>query len=204
MRLDIFGRAVRQSSPWEHDLQGLYAGMSVVAEMKRTDRDKDWPFITSLGTNMLRQRDSRGWLHIFDAAPLLELQEEFTIPADLLSRRPVLKLALNRDSKLQPALLAERLFWQELDRLRIRIYRAALRPYVLAIGRAGGSRPAGLREQHTLRMECAAKTLKPSPVAVYGLGRFIEEARGATAALIRSELLEWLPDVRPYFIFLEE
>src|SRR5438067_3807468 len=32
--LDVFGRAVRQSAPWEHDLSGLYAGMNVVAEMK--------------------------------------------------------------------------------------------------------------------------------------------------------------------------
>jgi len=65
--LDIFGRAVRQSSPWEHDVEGLYAGRNVVAEMKRTDRDKDWPFITSLGTDMLRADDQRGWLHLFDA-----------------------------------------------------------------------------------------------------------------------------------------
>src|SRR5439155_1760024 len=130
-------RAVRQSSPWEHDLSGLYAGMNVVAEMKRTDRDKDWPFITSLGTNMLRERDWRGWLHLFDADALLEMQEEFSIPAELLGARPVLQLAVSRDTKLRGALLAERHFWQELDRLRIRVYRAALRPYVLAMGRAG-------------------------------------------------------------------
>jgi len=60
--LDVFGKAVRQSSPWELDLAGLYVGRNVVAEMKRTDRDKDWPFITSLGTDLLRSDDQRGWL----------------------------------------------------------------------------------------------------------------------------------------------
>jgi hypothetical protein len=201
--LDVFGRAVRQSSPWEDDLSGLYAGMNVVAEMKRTDRDKDWPFITSLGTEMLHQRDPRGWLHLFDEDAVVEMQQEYVIPDDLLPTRPVLQLAVNRDPKLRPALLAERRFWQELDRLRIRIYRAALRPYVLAIGRAKISNNASLHEQHEARITCAEKTLAQNPLITYGVQRLIEEARSATAALVQSELLQWLPNVRPYFIYLE-
>ena len=202
--LDIFGRAVRQSSPWEHDLSGLYAGMNVVAEMKRTDRDKDWPFVTSLGTEMLRRRDPRGWLHVFDADALCELQEDSSIPAEMLPVRPALRMAIDRDPRLRQALLAERHFWQELDRLRIRIYRAALRPYVLAMGRTRISGEASLREQHAARLACAEKTLKQTPIATYGLERLIKEARDATAALVQRELLQWLPDVRPYFIFLAQ
>ncbi|MCW5557400.1 MAG: hypothetical protein KIT22_06180 [Verrucomicrobiae bacterium] len=49
--------------PWEDDLQGYYAGMQVVAWMKRTDRDKDWPFVTSL-VQLLLRGDPRGWLHL--------------------------------------------------------------------------------------------------------------------------------------------
>src|SRR5260221_10465003 len=73
MMLDVFGKAVRQSLAWEHDVSGIYAGMNVLAEMKRTDRDKDWPFITPLGIKMLRAGDSRGWLHLFDADVLLQM-----------------------------------------------------------------------------------------------------------------------------------
>jgi hypothetical protein len=62
--LDIFGVAPRGSSPWEAELQGLYAGPHTVAEMKRTNRGKDWPFITALGAQMLEGQDARGWLHI--------------------------------------------------------------------------------------------------------------------------------------------
>src|SRR5207253_2178642 len=93
--LDVFGRAVRQSLPWEHELSGLYVSMNVVAEMKRTDRDKDWPFITSLGTEMLRERDPRGWLHLYDSDLIFESLEEFSIPEQTIKVRPLLQLAVN-------------------------------------------------------------------------------------------------------------
>jgi|SRR5947209_14328588 len=196
-------QASRGTSPWEHDLAGLYAGKNVVAEMKRTDRDKDWPFITSLGNEMLRARDQRGWLHLFEPDALLECQDEDSIPSELFSSRPLLQLAINRDPRLRMAVMAERHFWQELDRLRIRIYRAALRPYVLAMGRARISSGLALPEQHRERVACAEKSLAQTPIASYGVDRLIAEARAATAAFVQPELLEWLPNVRPYFTFLE-
>jgi len=116
----------------------------------------------------------------------------------------VLQLAASRDPRLRAALLAERHFWQELDRLRIRLYRAALRQYVLAIGRSRISGEASLAEQHAARVACAEKSLVQNPVAGHGVGRLIDEARAATAAFVQPELLEWLPNVRPYFTFLEE
>lgn len=202
--LDIFGRAVRQFSPWENDLAGLYAGMNVVAEMKRTDRDKDWPAITALGTDMLRARDPRGWLHLFDADTLLELQEESRIPDESVAIRPVLELAIQKDSRLRPALLAERHFWQEIDRLRIRIYRAALRAYVVAVTRAKIPDAAPLREQHAARLICAESTLPINPVRAHGVQQLLGEARQATAALVQPDLLRWLPNAHPYFTYLEE
>ena len=201
--LDVFGYALRQSSPWENELDGLYAGMNIVAEMKRTDREKDWPFITSLGTNLIRARDGRGWLHLFDADMLLELQSELSITGEHLAIRPVLRLAVERDARLRPALMAERLFWQELDRLRIRIYRAALRPYVLAMGRARIPEPADLLSEHLARLQCAEQTLRKNPIREHGVERLIEDARRAVAAFVRPELLQWLPDVRPHFTYLD-
>src|SRR5438034_6129543 len=51
--LDVFGVAPRASTRWEEDLHGFYSGPHIVAEMKRTDRDKDWPFATALGVKLL-------------------------------------------------------------------------------------------------------------------------------------------------------
>jgi hypothetical protein len=110
LTLDIFGQAVRQSSPWEHELTGLYAGMNVVAEMKRTDRPKDWPFITSLGVKMLQQGDGRGWLHIFEAEVFGNLRETFPLPEELKQIRPVLALACESDSMLRFALMPSSIF----------------------------------------------------------------------------------------------
>lgn len=200
--LDVFGHAVRESSPWQDDIAGLYAGENVVAEMKRTDRDKDWPVITSLGMELLRNRDPRGWLHLFDADVVLGMQAEEAIPEEIVAVRPVLRLAADKDSRLRPALQAERYFWQELDRLRIRIYRSALRPFVVAM--AGTELPpdASLGEQHAVRLACAEKHLERNPIGTRGVDGMIEEARQATAAFVRSELTQWLPDVRPCFKFL--
>jgi hypothetical protein len=153
---------------------------------------------------MLRQRDPRGWLHLFDDDAIKELQHEFSIPPDLLDARPVLKLAGTGDSRLRPALLVERRFWQDLDRLRIRIYRAALRPYALAIGRERISDDAPLPQQHAARIACGQKILARNPISAHGLDRLIAEARSATAALIQPDLLQWLPDALPYFKYLEE
>lgn len=63
--LDVFGVAPRASSFWITEAAGTLTGMHIVAEMKRTDRPKDWPFATALGVKLLEDGDSRGWLHIF-------------------------------------------------------------------------------------------------------------------------------------------
>lgn len=200
--LDVFGYALRESAPWQDDLAGLYASENVVAEMKRTDRDKDWPFITSLGVALLHARDPRGWLHLFDADTISEMLEAYAIPDELLTVRPALQLAARRDPGLHHALLAERHFWKELDRLRIKLCRAALRPYVLAMGREEIPPTASLPEHHAVRVACAEKHLEKNPVGKYGVNRMIEDARKSTAAFVNPELIRWLPDVRPHFRFL--
>ena len=200
--LDVFGHALRESSPWQDDIAGLYASENVVAEMKRTDRDKDWPFITSLGVALLHTRDPRGWLHLFDADAISEMLEAYAIPDAMIAVRPALQLASRRDPALHHALLAERHFWKELDRLRISICRAALRPYVLAMGREQISATASFQEEHSARLACAEKHLEKKPLAKHGVDRMIEDARKSTAAFVNPELIRWLPDVRPHFSFL--
>ena len=203
-KLDIFGYALRQSLPWFDEVSGKYATENIVAEMKRTDRDKDWPFIDSLGTTMLHRGDPRGWLHIFEAEKIPELLSEYKIPDDILKIRPALHLAESGDSLLRGALRAERQFWQELDRLRIRICRVALRPFVLAMGRVKIPTDATILQQHELRLGCAESFLEPNPIGKYGVEQLIEEARAATSVLVNPNLLQWLPDVRPHFKLYNE
>jgi len=200
--LDVFGHALRESSPWQDDLVGLYAGPNVVAEMKRTNRVKDWPFVNSLGIELLRSRDPRGWLHLFDADSIREMLEEFSIPDEMLALRPTLRLASRGQPSLAPALGAERQFWVELGRLQTRICRAALRPYVLAMGQLGISTTAGLAQHHAARLACAEEHLEKHPIAKFGVDRMIEEARQSTSAFVHPDLMQWLPDVRPHFRFL--
>lgn len=202
--LDVFGHALRESSPWQDDIAGLYASKNVVAEMKRTDRDKDWPFITSLGVGLLEARDPRGWLHLFDADAISEMLEAYAIPDEMLNVRPALHLAAARNPSLHHALLAEKHFWKELDRLRISICRAALRPYVVAMGRENLSASCSLQDEHAARLACAEEHLEKNPLGRHGVDRMIEEARKSTAAFVNPDLLRWLPDVRAHFSFLTQ
>lgn len=198
--LDVFGHAVRQSSPWHQDLSGPYVGPNVVAEMKRTNRDKDWPAVTGLGIELLRRRDPRGWLHIFDAEVFDELRSELPIPEELAVLRPLLHLAIARDSRLSAALIVERQFWSELDRARTRIYRNAVKPYMRAVALDQRAHSGGLEEQHQGRLACAQQHLDPNPLRTYGAERFIAEARDTVSAFARPDALRWLPDVLAYFV----
>ena len=144
-------------------------------------------------------------MHLYDADELLGLQEDTPIPTELLQVRPVRRLAVDRDPRLRQALMAERYFWQELDRLRVRLYRAALRPFVYRMGRLGAGGQAGLQEQHQKRLSCAEQTLSPNPIMDHGIDRLIVEARSATAALVQSELLQWLQTcIRTLYIWENE
>lgn len=202
--LDVFGRALRGSVPWESETVGLFASQHIVAEMKRTDRDKDWPFITSLGVQLLQAGDPRGWLHLFEEDTVRTMLGECDCPADMAARRPALAFAVAKDARLRGALLVERLFWEHLDALRIRLLQAALRPYNSAVRRALSATPVGLRDSHAVRVACAERTLAVRPLEDYGIERLMEDAR--REAILGSgftpEVLTWLPDSRANFNYL--
>ena len=198
--LDVFGQPLRQFSPWERDLSGLYAGANTVAAMKRTSRDKDWPFVSSLGLRMIEAGDERGWLHIFEAEALKALLQQEACPAQMAAQRPALELAQRNDPRLAGALNAERKLWEELDRGRIHIMEKALRPYVSAVRAERAGRKLGLQDDHDLRLRCALEHLPLAPVQGYGLDLLIKESRRSLveSGLIPEAGLDWLPDVRRY------
>ena len=202
--LDVFGHALRESAPWGQEVLGLYAGPQTVAEMKRTNRDKDWAFITALGERMIEAEDERGWLHIFNADTLAELMRDNRCPPELVSRRPALRMALSRDPHTAGALNAERKLWEELDRRRISILEQHLRPYVSSVRKARLNRELSLHEDHGLRIDCATQHLPASPLKDYGVEKYIAEAKQALveSGLIPGSAMTWLPDVLGYFDWL--
>lgn len=203
-RLDVFGVAPRASAAWDAEMQGLYVGLHTVAEMKRTDREKDWPFATGLGAKLLRSGDLRGWLHIFDHDLLVELADRVPLPPEVVTRRPVLRLLESRNPVLEVALKAEVEFWSRLDKRRLQIYRNASRAYTSAVKADPGSDGLDLRGQHQVRVEHALRLLAMNPLREHGLDRLAAEARAEVARFFPAESLEWLPDVRPNFLGLGE
>ncbi len=200
--LDIFGVAPRGSSPWETELQGFYAGPHTVAEMKRTNRGKDWPFVTALGAQMLEAQDARGWLHIYDEKLLRTFGRASPASAELLRRRPLLQLAVANDSRLHAVLYAEVQFWHELDRARLHIYEKAARPYMVAVRKERVPAATALATQHEIRVRCAENHLPTNPLQNYGIERMIAEAREALGDMVQPSALAWLPDVRDQFRLL--
>ena len=60
--------------------------------MKRTNRARDWPFVTAIGAKLLKEREVRGWLHIYDHELLQVFRSESPVPSEVLEQRPVLQL----------------------------------------------------------------------------------------------------------------
>lgn len=197
--LDVFCVAPRGSTRWEQELVGLYAHPHTVAEMKRTDRIKDWPFTTALGTRMLEAGDARGWLHLFDEDVLRQMVGQRDCPDEIRRRRPILQLAFDRDKRLGPALRNEMHFWHELDRARIRIHEQAVRPYLSAVRKEQLRNETNLTLQHTIRLKCAEDFLVINPVADFGIDRLIADAIDGVRQSSGETWLSWLPDVRENF-----
>lgn len=199
LHLDVFGIPPRSSKPWQAEAAGLYVGLETLAEMKRTDRQRDWPFVTSLGLLMLDADDWRGWLHVYDQRLLESLIDRIPCPDEAIAARPLLSLVVNRDVRLSGALRAERDYWQQLDTIRLGVYSAAMRPYAKAVRRAVGEAVLAVSAEHPVRVACAQETLPLNPLRDYGIDRIIDEAKDVLKPIYTNGLLDWLPDVRAFF-----
>ncbi len=200
--LDVFGVAPRGSTPWTADFRGLFVHPHTVGEMKRTDRQKDWPFATSLGLRMLSEGDLRGWLHIFDHETLLGAFEKVPCPPEIIAQRPSLGLLVQGDERLDIAVRGEIEFWHQLDKLRMSIHRRASRRYVVAAGRHPEADAPDVRIQHSVRVKLAEELLPSAPLLEFGLDALVAEAREKARRYAPPGSLEWLPDARKNFIGL--
>jgi hypothetical protein len=197
--LDVFGVPPRVTGSWQRRVRGIFADRQTVAEMKRTRRRKDWDQATALGLQLLKAGHAEGWLHIFDAEVLLQLAETVACTIRLQRRRPVLRLALAKDRRLDRAVQMEVEFWSHLDRLRLKVYESMGRQYALAVMKHPQLKDAPFREQHERRLELAEQLLPKHPLREHGVERLIAEAREATLAGLDPALAEWLPEVGLHF-----
>ena len=196
--LDLFAEAPRADFPWTQDQNGLYVGPLTLAAMKKTDRERDWPQVTSLGLKLLESGDRRGWLSIYDETLLLELLDQSDCPPEMTARRPVLQLAAAKDPRLHAALIAEQLYWRELDRLRLATYQTAGKAYCAAV-RSGFAKGHSLLAEHARREQLADALLPARPMRDLGLEPFLQQAHLRVSSIIQPEILTFLPDLRSCF-----
>ena len=163
--------------------------------MKRTNREKDWPFATSLGGAMLLEGDPRGWLHLHDLEVIRQFLKKSPIPPDMAELRPLLRLAPFKNTlAAKRILLAERLFWSELDALRIHLFQKHLRPYLSEVRKTtAGNRGLSLNDGHTIRINAALQHLPMRPLRDYGLEKMVLKARENVALQMAPSVLDWLP-----------
>ena len=197
--LDVFGVPPRVTGFWPRRVQSIFADRQTVAEMKRTRRRKDWDQATALGLQLLKTDHPEGWLHIFDTEVLLQLARTVSCPKRLQQQRPVLRLALAEDRRLDRAVQMEVEFWSHLDRLRLKVYEEQGREYTLAVMRDKRLQSAELMEQHALRLKLATRLLPSNPIREHGVERLTSAAREATMLGLDPALAAWLPEAELHF-----
>ena len=171
--LDFFGKPPRlHGEEWFAENGGV-ASRSVVAQMKKTDRAKDWPFVNGLAMQSCSSGDSSGLLHLRE----LDLLQQFWHQIDDSTRsslqaiRPLLASLENASSiYLERLLLIEQKIWETINRERYRIYQHEWKEFYRrwqrdAVGEWPISHP--FASQHPALCEAVVKfELPPYPIAL--------------------------------------
>lgn len=123
-KVDIFSKPPRvKAEEIAADTEG-WATRHVVAQMKRTDRDKDWPIVQGLGQQLWERRLALGLLHLTDPGALMAAWRSASPEerATMTVRRPLLR-ALDDSPPLarldlERLLALERLVWERVNEQR--------------------------------------------------------------------------------------
>lgn len=197
-RLDLFGRIPRAGSvPRAESWPAI--GRHVLACSKKTQREKDWPFVHQLGLQMCKGNDPAGLLHLQDAG---ELRRQMQRLADLVSpalceARPLLRIAAETPELAETVILAERELWKRADRIRLSFYLDAWEAYGNEIARRPECRKGPLLEQHRILLDIAADLLPQNPLAPLGENPSAEIRRmafGHVQSIFPQASGRWFPD----------
>lgn len=188
-RLDIFTRPPRVDSPY-----GIKNWPAVdkhtVACMKKTQRDKDWPFVHLLGHMLCKEGNPKGLLHLQNVKTLMEETPKLLTP-EILKSRPLLGLVSKSDTeRLDVAVTAEQVFWKTADRIRLETFLKAWEPYGKML--KGISLAGSLLEQTEKLVEVANKYLPEDPLSELG-----EDPNEAIRAQASEKTLRMFAQISP-------
>lgn len=210
-KADLFGKAPRvqkvETEPGDAD----YASRHVVALMKRTDRDRDWPVVDGLGWQLQDRHRAEGILHIQDAAKLLAAwqQTDATQRSILAIHRPLLR-CLDSESdpdRIDALVRAERIIWECVNQERYGLFTRAWKDFFRQWRLDQNWQwptSESFQRQHAQLLEAVRKHGLPAdPVGAVGREKILETALGRAAiratrspkqiAQLRPPLTELLP-----------
>ncbi|MBI4025078.1 MAG: hypothetical protein HY360_08860 [Verrucomicrobia bacterium] len=170
-KLDIFGKPPRVSRLETEPDDPDYASRHVVALMKRTDRDRDWPIVFGCGVQMLERKDPRGVLHLQEANWLRRAWQ--SAPAEyrveFQRMRPILRFVEKQPQRLRRLLVVERALWEAANRTRYRPFEKAWKNFYRNWRREPGQNwpvKTPFADQHQLLLDaCRRHKLPADPLA---------------------------------------
>ncbi len=131
--VDLFGRPPRVAV-METDVDTpMFASRHVVAQMKKTDRDKDWFAVDGLGLQEWLRGQTRALLHLRSVGPLRQAWQGCGAEdrGAWIARRPLLRQLEEAvsDERLERLLHLERALWQCVNRERYLTYQRAWKAF---------------------------------------------------------------------------
>jgi hypothetical protein len=191
-KVDLFGKAPRVQTVETDPGQPDYASRHVVALMKRTDRDRDWPIVFGCGVQMLECNDSRGVLHLQEAEWLRRAWASVPPESRLEFQRlrPVLRLVETQPSRLRRLIIVERALWEAVNRTRYRPFERCWKDFYRVWSHAPGvvwPVEAAFATQHQLLVEAAARyNLPHNPLAGVSREQLLRDAQTDAAEALAA------------------
>jgi len=165
--LDFFGKAPRVREVERDAVDPDYASRLLVAQMKKTDREKDWPFVFALGRQAMALGDVRGVLHGQEADWLIDAWSQ--VPektrVGLIRQRPLLGLIDTQPRQLRRAIVIEKQVWGSINRERYGVYQRSWKQFYRQWRREPDfqwRRRIPFREQHAALEEAACRYALPN------------------------------------------
>src|SRR5437867_5482426 len=171
-----------------------FATRDVVAQMKRTDRPKDWPIVDNLGWQLTGRAPGQALVHLQDAAKLLSVwpQAGPEARAAALRRRPLLRL-LERETdadRLDGFLRLERLIWECVNDERYSLFTRSWKDFYRAWQKhpafAGPIPEPFVQQHHRLLQAARDRKLVPDPVGAVGREAILSRALDRAAVKAQS------------------
>jgi len=192
-KLDFFGKAPRVRLLELEPGESHYASRHVVALMKRTDRDRDWPMVDGLGWQLVEQKRLEALLHIQDASRLKAAWQQVSTEnrQSLAQRRPLLNL-LDQESdpdRIHALIRVERIVWECANQERYHPFEHSWKEFYRK-WRAELDWQWPMREPFVQQHERLVKAVRqhglpPDPVGLVGRETLL--ARALSRAAVRAD-----------------